>query len=59
MLPRGTPFMKDLGTANEVDIISAGDYNCWMYGNYMPNAAIGTEYTGVLEAAIWPDIRFN
>jgi hypothetical protein len=51
--------MKDLGTANEVDITSAGDYNCWMYGNYMPNAAIGTEYTGVLEAAIWPAIRFN
>ena len=42
-LPRGAPFMAATG-ANKIQITTAGAFECWMYGNYMPNAAIATNY---------------
>ncbi|MDP6586273.1 MAG: hypothetical protein QF535_16600, partial [Anaerolineales bacterium] len=36
VLPRGTPFMAATGL-NKVEISTAGAFECWMYGNYMPN----------------------
>ncbi|MDP6585784.1 MAG: hypothetical protein QF535_14100 [Anaerolineales bacterium] len=58
VLPRGAPFMKATG-ANEVEITSAGAYQCWMYGNYMPNDAVKTNYAEALKvtewvAVVWP-----
>ncbi len=43
VLPRGTPFMAATGL-NKVQVTTAGAFECWMYGNYMPNAAIAGNY---------------
>jgi len=56
MLPRGTPFMKEglAATPNEVDIRSAGNFQCWMYGNYEPNTAKAANYNAVPLAKYLP-----
>jgi hypothetical protein len=52
VLPRGAPFMADTGN-NEVKVATSGAFQCWMYGNYMPNAAIKTNYAEALVTAEW------
>jgi hypothetical protein len=45
--------MADAG-ANEVKVATTGAFQCWMYGNYMPNAAVATNYDETLVAALYP-----
>ncbi|MDP6769652.1 MAG: hypothetical protein QF704_03025 [Anaerolineales bacterium] len=52
VLPRGTPFIKATG-ANEVDVATDGGFQCWMYGNYMPNEAVKTNYGEALISTEW------
>lgn len=50
--------MADTGN-NEVKVATSGAFQCWMYGNYMPNAAIAANYEESLASAlyvavVWP-----
>ena len=39
---------------NKVQVTTAGAFECWMYGNYMPNAAIAGNYQEALLHSDWP-----